>query len=63
MNQELALHLTDIRLLQTLRLLETALSDHPDQLGVVNALQAIHASRDFITQLHSQPQSGGRCCA
>jgi hypothetical protein len=30
MNQELALHLTDIRLLQTLRLLETALSDHPD---------------------------------
>ena len=63
MNRELALQLTDTRLLQTLRLLETSMKDHPDQYGVANAVQVIHASRDFITRLRGLPESGGQCCA
>lgn len=51
MNPEFALQLSDIRLLQTLRLLESAMTDHPDQDAVGEALDAISRTRDSITKL------------
>ena len=51
MTQEFALQLSDIRLLQTLRLLESAMDDHPDQTAVGEALEAIGVARGFINGL------------
>ncbi len=63
MSPELALNLSDIRLLQTLRLLESSMGDHPDREAVKEALDAINASRDKIARLESRTEIPGQCCA
>jgi len=63
MNQEFALHVSDVRLLQTLRLLELTMKDHPDQTVVMEALDAISASRDHIANLAATPKMSCECCA
>jgi hypothetical protein len=54
MDKEFALQLADIRLLQTLRLLERALNDHPDQEAVADIVVAIATSRDHLRKLGSR---------
>jgi hypothetical protein len=61
MNHEFALHLSDIRLLQTLRLLEHSLSDHPDRAVVHKVLSAIAACREGITKLAAPPVEDKYC--
>lgn len=51
MNPEFALQLSDIRLLQTLRLLESSMEDHPDQEAVRDVLDAICSTRDNVAKL------------
>lgn len=63
MSPELALSLSDIRLLQTLRLLESSMNDHPDYEAVKEALDAVKASRDKIAKLMTTPEIVGKCCA
>lgn len=63
MDREFALHLTDIRLLQTLRLLESTMKDHPDQDAVNRVLEALSTSRDTLTHLKSSPGPRAECCA
>jgi hypothetical protein len=53
MNSEFALQLSDIRLLQTLRLLEATTNDHPDQAAVEGVLAAIRTTRDTIADLRA----------
>lgn len=60
MNMEFALHLSDTRLLQTVRLLELALGEHPDQESVEQALGAIHVCRERLTAL-AAPQALRKC--
>jgi hypothetical protein len=55
MNTDFALELSDIRLLQTLRLLEVATNDHPDRQTVKDVLAAIAATRDTIAKLRATP--------
>jgi len=55
MNPEFALQLSDIRLLQTLRLLEVTTNDHPDQEAVGSVLAAIRMTRDTIANLRAAP--------
>lgn len=55
MDKEFALQLADIRLLQTLRLLERSLKDHPDHEAVADILVAISTSRDNLRKLGSHP--------
>jgi hypothetical protein len=54
MNTEFALRLTDIRLLQTLRLLEVATSDHPDQEAIMDVLAVIRSTRDTVAGLRAE---------
>lgn len=51
MNRAFALSLSDIRLLQTSRLLEMTLVDHPDHQLVRQAMDAIRASRAAVKKL------------
>jgi len=55
MDRAFALHLSDIRLLQTLRLLESSMSDHPDRAVVHDVLRGIAACRKGISKLAAQP--------
>lgn len=50
---EFALHLSDIRLVQTLRLIEVMMNDHPDQQAVERALEAISSARESIGKLRT----------
>jgi hypothetical protein len=61
MNHEFALHLSDIRLLQTLRLLEHSMSDHPDRAVVHEVMSAIADCRKGITKLAGAPIEGKYC--
>lgn len=63
MNYDFAIHLSDIRLLQTMRLLESAMRNHPDQGAVKEALDAIGVARENLTQLTTAPEIGRVCCA
>lgn len=63
MNPEFALQLTDIRLLQTLRLLESSMVDHPDQETVRDALDALSSTRNSITKLIAGAAMRSECCA
>jgi hypothetical protein len=63
MKTEFALHLSDVRLLQTLRLLESSLHDHPDQEAVKEALLALGRTRDTVANLIAVPETRGKCCA
>lgn len=63
MNPEFALQLSDIRLLQTLRLLESSMTDHPDQETVRDALDAISSTRNSITKLIAGAAMRSECCA
>jgi len=63
MNSDFALQLSDIRLLQTLRLLEATTNDHPDQAAVEGVLAAIRATRDTIAALSSSAMAGHRAPA
>ena len=63
MDHHFALHLCDLRLLQTLRLLESTFSDHPDRAVVFDALEAISASRSYIADLSAAPEISCECCA
>lgn len=63
MNPEFALQLSDIRLLQTLRLLESSMEDHPDQEAVRDVLDAICSTRDNITKLIAGTTIRRGCCA
>lgn len=60
MNKEFALQLADVRLLQTLRLLERSLNDHPYQEAVADILVAISASRDNLRKLGPHPATDSR---
>ncbi len=51
MNSEFALRISDIRLLQTLRLLEGTFADHPHQSVVAEVLDAINAARSGLEML------------
>ena len=51
MGKEFALNLADVRLLQTLRLLEMSMHDHPDRDTVEDVVHAISAIRDKIAHL------------
>ncbi len=63
MNPEFALQLSDIRLLQTLRLLESSMQHHPDQEAVRDVLDAIGSTRDNITKLIAGATIRRECCA
>lgn len=63
MNPEFALQLSDVRLLQTLRLLESSMEDHPDQKAVRDVLDAISSTRDGITRLIEAATIRRECCA
>jgi hypothetical protein len=55
---EFALYHSDIRLVQTLRLLEATMGNHPDQAAVRDVLQAISTTRDKIANLRGAPEVG-----
>lgn len=61
MNMEFALRLSETRLLQTVRLLELALREHPDQESVERALRAIYVCRERLTALGAAPQALREC--
>ena len=63
MNPEFALQLSDIRLLQTLRLLESSMENHPDQEAVRDVLDAMRSTRDSIAKLIAGVAIRGECCA
>lgn len=64
MERSFALHLSDIRLLQTLRLLESSLDDHPDRHAVKDLLDAISDSRRMISDFACRTADVDRqCCA
>ena len=63
MNPEFALELSDIRLLQTLRLLESSMMDHPDQETVRDVLDSLSSTRNSITKLIAGAAIRGECCA
>ena len=64
MEHAFALHLSDIRLLQTLRLLESSLDDHSDQQAVKDLLDAISDSRRMIGDFVDRSAHVDRqCCA
>ena len=63
MNPEFALQLSDIRLLQTLRLLESAMENHPDQEAVRNVLDAMSSTRESIAKLIAGVAIRRECCA
>ncbi len=63
MNPEFALQLSDIRLVQTLRLLESSMADHPDQETVRVVLDAISSTRNSITKLIAGAAVRSECCA
>lgn len=58
MNQKFALQLSDIRLLQTLRILGDAMNDHPDREAVNEALEAIGKARDVLSGLAADLPTG-----
>lgn len=60
MDEEFALKLADTRLLQTLRLIQLSMADHPDQEAVSEALRAIQGSRDIIKSLARNLPDVGR---
>ena len=63
MDLGLTLQLCDIRLLQTLRLLEAAMEDHPDQEEIRDVLRAIRSGRDKLSHLVTQSDLRDDCCA
>jgi hypothetical protein len=63
MDEQLVLHLSDIRLLQTLRLLEGSLTAHSDQGAVRDALHAISTARHAIAKLATPAAGLDQCCA
>lgn len=61
MDSEFALRISDIRLLQTLRLLEGSFADHPHQSVVADVLAALNAARTGIEMLGVATPD--ECCA
>lgn len=60
---EFALHVSDMRVLQTLRLLEATMKDHSEQGLLTEIMQALSATRDNILKLRDALKTEGEYCA